>query len=381
MSARGSMRQFLGEIVSLLFVAGAWLTLLHAGCAHVPALTPITRAQEFRIAERIHSNFEERLVGMSGTKGAHYATRLYRVTGDQKYMRPVVFKLLFDSERLLRDISHLSDPDYMRRRYDLYFDSMGEGTELKRSRKEFWEGWKREIFDQKLTGSMYRWQQYGLSGTRYQPYFDQALAYLRSGSIEEFYLNPDVIRNHPVKVVNGVYYLYFLGIADLRGELGAAFADIYINRMDNLSESEFEDMVYGLTHFVIAGSNYYQQFCSAEEYSWVLDVFREHVAEIAFKCTPDMIAEVGLCFMLCRVPREDIPYQISASLGAAFDEEKGYIARSYHDLDYLEHRNIVAFLYFSDLDRLYPGPNVAGVARYRDLLEFALDEFESGFGR
>lgn len=379
------MRTHVLRKITLSLVIAVWLSMLVTGCAHLPGvkpagpakeLGPVSRGQELEMSRAILGYFEERLYTLSGPAQAHLATRFYRVTGDPKYIHSIVFDLLAHTDQLLRDITHLQDPEHLERRYNLYYDSLSEKTESRRSRKEFLDPWKRELYDNSLVYSMYKWKQYGLAETRYQKYYSLALDYLRSEKLERFYLNHDVIRNDPVQAVNAVHYMYFLGVADLRGQLRQAFTEIYLGKPNALSKTKYQSMVYGLTHFIIAGSNYYQQFCSAEEYSWVLEFFRKNTDEIVTQCSADVIAEVGLCFTLCQVPRAEIPSQISAALARAFDKKTGYVSRTYHDLDSLEHRNIVAYLYLTDLDRLYPGPDISQQKKFVNLLEIPIDEIE-----
>lgn len=211
------MKTFARQDVIRAVTMALLLPVLIVGCSvRAIDLSPMGRSEEVQISEAILGYFEERLWRLSPHKQAHFATRLFRTTGERKYIRPIIFHLLSSSGRWLFDIARLNDPDYMERRYELSYDSLSEGTELKRSRKRFWTDWKKEIYDHSLARAMYKWKQFGLADTRCQKDFLLALDYLRSGDSRKFYLSQDVIQNHPTRVVNGVNYLYYLGIADLR---------------------------------------------------------------------------------------------------------------------------------------------------------------------
>lgn len=118
----------------------------------------------------------------------------------------------------------------------------------------------------------------------------------------------------PAKVTNCIFFLRRLGLADFVDQTWAAFQHIWdtdlVRRPRNWSL-----YVYGLTHFVLCESRYYQsrinldlfsdQYAavsatsSSSAYREILDIFR-HDAELLFGLeNPDILAEVGLCFRLC----------------------------------------------------------------------------------
>ena len=72
------------------------------------------------------------------------------------------------------------------------------------------------------------------------------------------------------------------------------------SKMDlaDISDSEYKSFVYSMTHIIIADSKYYERFVSGHK--WIIKYFANNLDTIAQRTTPDILAEVGFCFRLCR---------------------------------------------------------------------------------
>lgn len=121
----------------------------------------------------------------------------------------------------------------------------------------------------------------------------------------------------PVRVINTTYTVQRLGadpgdswILELWHSYQTAWTPL-------LSQQPFrwKDYLYGLTHFVLNESNFYQEpvdlrtRCEAwqEEIAWMLDYFNANMPRILELADPDILGEVALCYLLCqRADRRDI---------------------------------------------------------------------------
>lgn len=114
----------------------------------------------------------------------------------------------------------------------------------------------------------------------------------------------------PVKVINTVYTMQRLGICpqDLSAiELWHTFQKEW-TRILQQSNLRLKEYLYGLSHFVLNESNFYQDpiYLDSridplrEALTWILDYFNEHIESILLFKDPDLAAEVALCFLLCR---------------------------------------------------------------------------------
>ena len=95
-----------------------------------------------------------------------------------------------------------------------------------------------------------------------------------------------------------------------------------------------------------------------DEFSWILDYFRDNIDDIIETKNIDILAEVGLCFKLCKV-KDEILEKIKKVILDSFDVNLGYIPRKSGSLEDSEHTNIIAYLFLHDFKKLYRGPDLS----------------------
>ena len=76
-----------------------------------------------------------------------------------------------------------------------------------------------------------------------------------------------------------MYYLYQTGVVDLRRELKDKFCQVFL-ASEKFSGYMYENMVYGLTHFIIADSGFYQNYAKGADFEWVFDYFEGNTERI-----------------------------------------------------------------------------------------------------
>jgi len=112
--------------------------------------------------------------------------------------------------------------------------------------------------------------------------------------------NAEMIRAWAAQLANFVIWLHQIGGPNIVRKFECAFRDQYPESEDDtLSKFQYQNKIYGMTHLIIADSKYYQRGVSEATFSWILPYFRENFTKIVKRTKPDVIAEVGICFLLC----------------------------------------------------------------------------------
>jgi hypothetical protein len=347
-------------------MTGAWrlhwswlcLLVLLAGCAVQPGETAEER--HARVGLAIQAVYEQALPTLPDAKQRHYAQRLYRLTGDDRYLplnRAYGQRLVGWLER---DLAAVAEPGYAMQRSRELVEAYSQRTAKQRARRAMFDEWGEMIFARQLLFRLVQAEYHGLlSGLEGR---ERALAYLAGIDWRAFFTDPDVLRIYAAQVANQVHFLHQLGVVDLREEVVAAFLDRYPPGVAAaLNRDEAHNWLYGLTHFVIAASRYYQRQVSAEEFAWVLAAFEDEEARILSVATEDILAEVALSFLLAG--REDHPLvsRIRDALVEAVDPETGIIPSPAGGTDLArgEHRNVLAIMVLRWPGTLHPGPDLS----------------------
>lgn len=334
-----------------------WLYLLVflAGCSALS--TEGTGERHARAGLAIQAIYEEALPTLPANQQRHYAQRLYRLTGDARYLpinQAYGQRLI---ARLERDIADLGTPGFAERRSEELVAAYPRRSSRQRARQQMLADWGEIAFARHLLFRLVQAQYHGLlSGLQGQ---EQALAYLAGVGWEPFLTDPDVLSIYAAQVANQVHFLHQLEVVDLRDRVVTAFRQRYPpGIVASLDRAEFHNWLYGLTHFVIAASRYYQHPVDEATFAWVLTAFEEEGARILGVATEDILAEVALSFLL--VGREDHPLvsRIRDVLVEAVDPDTGIIPspEGSTDLARGEHRNVLAIMVLRWPGKLYPGP-------------------------
>ena len=336
----------------MLLAAMAWL----AACT-LPALEPA--GADARVAASIRAHYEQVLPDLPEGKQRHYAQRLYRITGDARYLP---FNRAH-GQRLVRQIGaeaqalHL--PGHAARRASQLLADHPMQTDRQRVRKQMLAGWGQMIYASQLAFELFQAQSYGLLNERDIPGHGAVLQYLASVDFRSFVLDREVMSIYAAQVANLVYFLHGLEVTDLRHEAMAAFRQQYPPGRDAaLSQAEYRNKIYGMTHFVIAASDYYQKPVSAQEFAWVLDEFAASVNQILARGKEDIFTEVGISFLLAGQPEHAVVRRMRDAIVRAYDPVARMIGSEQGDFHLAggEHRNVLAIMLLLWPEQLHPGP-------------------------
>lgn len=326
-------------------------------------LTACAGPQATDVADGIQARYEAELPTLSLTKQRHYAQRLYRISGDPRYMPPNQRY----AERLLNglndDLRGLDRPGYAATRSQQLVADYAVRTEKQRARKRMLGEWGEIAFARDLLFRLVQLEYYQLLDVSDPGEYAPALEYLATVDFDAFLTDPGVLAIYAAQVANIVHFLHQLGIDDLRDETVSAFRERYPPARDAaLPKAEYHNKLYGMTHFVIAASRYYQQPVSDREFAWILAEFEAGLPRI-LATTEDIYTEVGLSFLLAGKRDHPAVARIRDALLRAYDPRQQMIpsSRGGFDLARGQHRNVLAILFLRWPERLYPGPDLSSV--------------------
>jgi len=301
-----------------------------------------------QIAYLITKTFENKLSGFKPERQRHFCERLYRLTGKEKYI-PYFGQFLF-----YLNIS--ADKDKVIKAGRKIISQM---------RTKSWIKYYKKVpplrFYQKLIFYLNKFREYQVNQVLNSPPYSQAINLLKNVDLEKYFLNQELIRVIPGQTTNYIFWLERLKIANLF----PAFSEQLKN---TLSQMEFKNQAYALTHVIIADSDYYQQFVEPQKYPWIIDFLAKNLKAVLTTNNKDLIAETGVTFKLVQ-SHPDLVEKIKSYLRSLFNPKKGYfgslpcaaLVRGKKNLEDLEHTNVLAILLFSNWSKLYPGPKIENI--------------------
>ena len=308
----------------------------------------------------IQEVYEGALPTLSEDKQRHFAQRLYRLTGEQRWwaLNHAYGERLLT--RLEEDIVGLAEPRYAAARSRAIVADYSQRTAKQRDRRAMLGEWGEIAFARALLFRLVQAEYHGLLPAIED--HERALGYQAEVDWATFLTEPAVIGIYAAQVANYTYFLHQLGVMDLRREVEEAFRRHYPpDRVAGLDDAEYHNWLYGLTHFLIADSRYYQRKVNPEEHAWVLEALERETTGILTRATADIQAEVALAFLLAG--REDHPLvgRVREALVAAVDPASGIIPSPSGEKGLAdgEHRNVLAIMVLRWPGRLHPGPNLS----------------------
>lgn len=216
-----------GRRVSLIgrLASGFAVALLALGGCALPARDAAIDDQA--VARSIQVRYEQALPDLPPGKQRHYAQRLYRITGEARYLllnRAYAQRLV---NTLGEEIEGLADPAQVARRAREAVAAYPVGSEKQRRRRRMLAEWGEIAYAKGLAFRLIQAKDYGLLDEATLPGHRRALDYLASIDFRPFLLDPAVMAIYAAQVANLAYYLEALGVADLHEEVVSAFRRHY----------------------------------------------------------------------------------------------------------------------------------------------------------
>ncbi|MDR9826658.1 DUF3541 domain-containing protein [Vibrio sp. FNV 38] len=307
------------------------------------ALGNLLSAQD--TAELIRTTYETRLDELPMFKRGHYGLRLYRQTRDPKYIPAIEDDLSRISTRLNLFANTIDTneeiAEYSLKRLLGYLDDYDE-----RSRRRYHATqWNPEYLylGVDLLGAMARANEYGLKHEQ-----DVKLRQiLKRYDFSLFVTDQEMIKAWAAQLANQVYWLKQLGEEDYTDLFIQRFKEVYPDTQDHtLTKQQLMNKIYGMTHIILADSEYYQKSIESEKYPWIFDYFRNNIEQILTTTKEDVIAEVGVCFLLAGLVNDPVVTKTREAIRAAVDLQQGMIPSTTGSFEFVygEHRNVLAIM-------------------------------------
>ena len=322
----------------------------------------------------IRQTYESQLYTLPAFKEGHYGLRMYRQTLDDKYAAAV----WSDMARVASKLSSLSNDVHTMEQIVLYSEKrvasyVGDDDERSVRRYNITKHMPEYLYlGVELLGSMARANEYGLEHKN-----DAKLReIIRRYDFSRYVTNEDMVKAWAAQLANQVYWLRQLGEQDVVDEFVETFKKAYPDDKDKkLSSQQFGNKIYGMTHVIFGDSEYYQHQVSEQEHQWIYDYFRENIDTILLRAKEDVIAEVGLTFLLAGLEDDPVVEKTRLAIQSSIDKKRGMIPSitGDFDLEYGEHRNVLAIMLL-DWQQVNEAPTFKGNPKVFKTIPYGLVE-------
>lgn len=279
-------------------------------------------------AQQIKTIYESQLYTLPAYVEGHYGLRMFRQTLDSKYAAAEVHT----PEQIIL---------YAEKRLTGYMDESDERSRLRYTATKHMPEYLYLGVD--LIGSMARADEYGLAHRQ----DDKLREVIRRYDFKKYATDSDMIKAWAAQLANQVYWLKQLGEQDVVNDFIQAFRRTYPDTSDKkLSPQQYGNKLYGMTHIIFADSEYYQHQVDEKQHQWIYDYFRANIDTILLRAKEDIIAEVGISFLLAGLENDPVVEKTRQAIQASINGEKGMIpsVSGEFDLRSGEHRNVLAIM-------------------------------------
>lgn len=296
-------------------------------------------------ADVIRHTYESQLYTLPAFKEGHYGLRMYRQTLDKKYAAAVWSDMARVASRLNAIAAEVNTPEqiylYAQQRLSGYQDESDERSKLRYTATKHMPEYLYLGID--LLGSMARANEYGLK------HIDDGKLrqVIRRYDFRRYATNTTMIEAWAAQLANQVYWLRQLGEQDVVKDFIDAFRQTYPDGKDSsLTAQQFGNKLYGMTHIIFADSEYYQHTVSEKQHQWIYDYFRANIDTILQRAKEDIIAEVGISFLLAGLEDDPVVEKTRQAIQDAVNKEAGMVPATNGNTDISEgeHRNVLAIM-------------------------------------
>jgi hypothetical protein len=316
--------------------------------------TPAPLGQQ-QVYQRIKDHLERELYTLPMRTQGHYGIRRYRMTGDEKYLNASLMDLYAITSPLAHYACQADDREFVRKHSRAAAFGLGQDPRAIARREALTPFPEFYYYTDLLLRYASRTAEFGLQG----PCHDKMIGVLKRADLRPGLTDKAMIEIWAAQLVNYVYWAKQLGVGDYRDDYKQAFLKVYpVERDASLSTAEFRNKLYGMTHFIFAASEYYQKSVDASEFAWILDYFDANSERILKDATEDIIAEVGIGFLLAGKAEHRMVRLSREHITNAFDPDIDLIPSPTGDADLAsgEHRNVLAMMLLNWPQRLHKGP-------------------------
>ncbi|KPZ68520.1 hypothetical protein AN944_03498 [Shewanella sp. P1-14-1] len=313
-----------------------------------------------QVRSAIQVNLEQNMYSLPPRIQGHYGLRMYRMTGDEKYSNAALIDLITITERQNFFACNLDKPNFINEQSQQVISMLGKGPRAKARKKALAPFPEFIFYSDILLRYASRTDELGFMG----PCHQQMVKAVKSYDLAPALTDPAMIKAWAAQLVNYVYWAKQLNVGDYVAEYKKAFIETYPNEQDSeLDKKQFRNKLYGMTHFIFAASGYYQQEVSQKEFQWILDYFDSNIERILTDATDDIIAEVGISFLLTGQRDHPVVKKTQDHITSSFNPEYQLIPspRGNPDMVMGEHRNVLAMMLLDWPKTLHKGPYLANI--------------------
>jgi hypothetical protein len=327
------------------------------------------------IADNIQNKIESNLYHFKPYIQSHYAIRMFRLTGNQKYLYPIIFNQLaakIQYENLNRKIKWNHNLDLgFKMDLDENFDAMNKWEKRKYIINHFPEIELKLQMLYILTIA----SDLNLMNSTLYPNSNHVIEQLKKDSMQlkRFLLNPILIKYASPNIAFHVYALRNLKIIDITNDYQEAFQKVFEEKMARqLTDAEYTEKIYGMTHIIFAASSYYQHKVPREDFNWIYDYFDSHIDDIISRLKYDIIIEVGICYLLAdNITNRQPIDKIRQYIKQRYDPITNVINEPWDRgrIEKAEHRNVLTILFLKWNNNLHPGPDLLNSEPFKVIMK------------
>jgi len=318
-----------------------------------------TAAAYHGIAQAIKANYDQQLDRLTGYKASHYAARIYRISGDSAYLNYNLRDLELMTgrvEKLLQVAQEDAAIEYSHATAQRW--SSSPRAKLRRESLAIAPDFPYYL---NSLGILRRAAEYRVCA----PQFEQLKAHVLSHDYMHYFSNPLMIQAWAAQLANVAVWVKLLGGDDYSDEFTHAMQQVYPHGQDHLlNAQQYQNKLYGLTHIILANSEYYQRTIKRSDFAWIFDYFDDHIDTIVARASVDVIAEVGIAYLLAEEFDHPALEKTKRSIAQQYDATYQMIPSHTGEFNIASgsHRNILSIMLLSSPRKLYPGPWLSGVA-------------------
>ncbi|RQW64893.1 DUF3541 domain-containing protein [Vibrio viridaestus] len=300
------------------------------------------------ISQDILSNYLQNYYQLDIVNQGHFSLRLYRQTLNKQFLNGVNADLYRITDNLNRIAEDINTPEkiylYSQKHLAKYKNSKDVRSQIRydatKNTPEYF------FLGPELIGSLARLNEYGLEHVDN----DALRKILHNYDFKRFVTDKNMMKAWAAQLANQVFWLKQLGEHDYTSEFISTFRETYPDSEDkNLTRQQYENKIYGLTHIILADSMYYQRYVDPRNYSWIFDYFRANMSTLLLRAKADILAEIGISFLLTNQSDDPVVSEIRQALIKKYDPNKRLIPSSNgsDDIPFGEHRNVLAIMFLN----------------------------------
>ncbi len=325
-----------------------------------------------KAALKIQEIYDRHQLQLTPKRKAHYALRMYRLTGQEKYVSEIINHVYRLVARVSWYDEHVKDEKFRLQITDDLTSRFGQKSR-DQLRSRFWQQteFKALRFELHSVYLLAQLNQLGIKPT----HFSNLLHHLQKQPLAKILLDESFMRVYAAQAANYVFWLEELGIASLSEKFIRKFKEIYPKTKDSeLSQLEYQNKLYGLTHIVLAASRYYQKSVDAERFQWVTAYFVSTLDTIEKRAKADVLAEIGVCLKLVDYSDQVVIHRLKRRLLAKIDKTHHIIPGVDGNVSFSagEHRNVLTYAFFNWPKQLITGPDLTQTPAWRRQLPYRL---------